>query len=153
MSALRCCILAAGMLALPCAAEAGEDDVAAQVRATEAAFASTMAERDLEAFRGFLDPEAVFFNGAEADRGKQAVSARWAAYFEGETAPFSWAPETVAVLDSGSLALSSGPVYDPSGARVATFTSVWRLSPDGRWLIVFDKGARYCDPPGPDEAQ
>ena len=148
MKTLRACLLLTALLTVPGLAPAGVEDAAAQVRAAEAAFAATMAERDLDAFRGFLDPEAVFFNGPEADRGKEAVSARWSAYFEGEVAPFSWTPETVEVLDSGDLALSSGPVHDADGVRVATFTSIWRLGPDGRWRVVFDKGARYCPSPG-----
>jgi len=135
------------VISLACLGARAEDDAAAQVRATETAFAASMADRDLAAFRSFLDPEAVFFAGPEADRGAEAVVARWAPYFEGETAPFSWAPETVEVLDSGDLALSSGPVWDPSGARVATFSSIWRRNADGRWLIVFDKGAPHCPKP------
>ncbi len=45
------------------------------------------------------------------------------------------------VLDSGELALSTGPVYDPAGKQVATFNSIWRREPDGSWLIIFDKGS------------
>ena len=36
-----------------------------QVFATERAFAATMAHRDLAAFGGFIDDEAVFLGGAE----------------------------------------------------------------------------------------
>ena len=46
----------------------------------------------------------------------------------------------VEVLDSGTLALSTGPVLDPDGRRVGTFSSVWRREADGAWLVVFDKG-------------
>ena len=59
-------------------------------------------------------------------------------------APFSWEPEQVQVLDSGTLALSSGPVRNPEGKTVATFTSIWRLEAPGVWRIVFDKGNRVC---------
>ena len=45
----------------------------------------------------------------------------------------------MAVLDSGRLGLSSGPVFDPAGERVGTFNSVWRRT-EGEWKIVFDKG-------------
>ena len=48
-------------------------------------------------------------------------------------------------LDSGSLAYSSGPVFDPKGKRVATFNSVWRREADGTWRVVFDKGCNACD--------
>jgi ketosteroid isomerase-like protein len=49
------------------------------------------------------------------------------------------------VLASGTLALSSGPVYDPDGKRAGTFNSTWRKEADGRWRVVFDKGCPPCD--------
>ena len=111
-----------------------------QVRATEIAFAMTMANRDLDAFATHLADEAVFFGSRGVYRGPEAIVAAWAPFFEGETAPFSWAPEFVEVLESGTLALSSGPVRDPEGQEIGTFNSVWRLEPDGVWRVVFDKG-------------
>jgi ketosteroid isomerase-like protein len=60
-------------------------------------------------------------------------------------APFSWEPSEVVVLASGNLALSSGPVRDPSGRIVATFTSVWRQEAPGEWRVIFDKGNDVCD--------
>jgi hypothetical protein len=47
-------------------------------------------------------------------------------------------------LDSGSLAMTSGPVYDPAGKVFARFTSVWRLEAPNTWRIVFDKGNDVC---------
>lgn len=123
--------------------------IAEQVRAAEAAFAATMAARDHEAFGTFLDEEAVFFGGQGAIRGKAAVMAAWKKFYEGEKAPFSWEPRIVEVLDSGTLALSSGPVRDPSGKEVAAFNSIWRLNADGQWKVVFDKGSPVCDPEKP----
>jgi ketosteroid isomerase-like protein len=114
-----------------------------QVRQTETAFAKSMADRDHAAFVSFLADETVWF-GRRVLRGKDAVATAWKPYYEGATAPFSWRPETVEVLDSGTLALSSGPVFDPSGRQTGTFTSVWRREKDGRWKIVFDKGCPYC---------
>lgn len=114
-----------------------------EVWRAETAFAQTMAERDLSTFRTFLSSEAVFW-GAGPARGPEAIVAAWRGYFEGAVAPFAWRPETVEVLASGTLAFSSGPVFDPSGRRVGTFNSVWQRQPDGRWLVVFDKG---CPPP------
>jgi hypothetical protein len=57
------------------------------------------------------------------------------------------------VLDSGSLALSAGPVRDAAGQRFATFNSIWRLEADGEWRIVFDKGSRDCEAPAPAAAE
>lgn len=110
-----------------------------QVIDTERAFARTMAERNFEAFAAFISEEAVFFE-AETLRGRQAIAAQWQPRFEGPTAPFSWEPQRVEVLESGSLALSTGPVYSPDGQVVATFHSVWRQEEPGRWRIIFDIG-------------
>jgi ketosteroid isomerase-like protein len=120
-------------------------DLQRQVADTERAFAKTMADRDHAAFASFLSDETIFFSGARALRGKQQVADAWKRYYDGPAAPFSWQPEAVAVLDSGTLALSSGPVRNPQGKLVATFTSIWRLEAPGTWRIVFDKGNDVCD--------
>jgi len=120
------------------------DSLARQVRERERAFAATMAARDHAAFGTFVSEEALFF-GRTVLRGRQAVVAAWARYFEGPAAPFSWEPESAEVLGSGTLALTGGPVRDPSGRRVGTFNTVWRLEADGVWRVVFDKGCPPCD--------
>jgi len=119
-------------------------ELAAQVRATEIAFAKSMADRDHAAFTAHLADEAVFF-GRGVLRGKTAVAEGWKRLYEGPKAPFSWEPEKVEVLASGTLGLSSGPVYDPDGKRVGTFNSIWRREADGQWRIVFDNGCPPCD--------
>jgi len=111
-----------------------------ELRAAETAFARTMADRDLEAFKSFLAEETVFFSGNQTLRGPDEVAAAWARFFEGEAAPFSWGPEAVAVLESGTLGFSSGPVLSPEGERIGTFNSVWRRLGEGKWEIVFDRG-------------
>lgn len=115
-----------------------------QVRETETAFAKTMADRDHEAFTAFLSPEAVFVSAATT-RGSEEVAGQWKPFFAEPEAPFSWRPETVEVLDSGTLALSTGPVHDAGGKLISRFTSIWRLEAPGQWRIVFDKGAKVCE--------
>jgi ketosteroid isomerase-like protein len=127
----------------PLRKSAGVEELREQVRKTEEAFARTMAQRDLTAFAGFLAPEAVFL-GEEPLHGAKAVVAGWAKYFQGPTAPFSWAPESVEVIESGGLAISKGPVFDPQGTRVGTFVSTWRREPNGKWRIVLDTGCPPC---------
>src|SRR3954451_527599 len=83
-----------------------------EVRRTEIAFAKTMADRDPAAFASFLSKETIFMSNGRVTRGAKQVSERWKGFFEGAPAPFSWAPESIEVLDSGSLAMSSGPVRD-----------------------------------------
>lgn len=119
----------------------------AQVADVERAFAKTMADRDLAAFSVFISEEAVFFSGPEPRRGKQQVTEFWKRFYEGKEAPFSWEPESVEVLESGTLALSSGPVRDPAGKQIATFTSIWRQEQPGVWRIIFDKGNDVCADP------
>jgi ketosteroid isomerase-like protein len=144
------CLVAA--LAVGCAAPpprtvtpAERDVLRAEVAATERAFAKSMADRDHGEFTAFLSEEAVFFSGPTPLRGKAAVAAGWKRFFERKDAPFSWEPEKVEVLDSGTLALSSGPVRDRAGKLVGTFTSVWRLEAPGTWRIVLDKGDDACE--------
>ncbi len=115
-----------------------------ELRATETAFARTMADRDHAAFATFLADETIFFGRNGEIRGKKAVLDAWASYFEGKEAPFSWKPETVSVLDSGTLGLSSGPVFGPDGKQFSSFSSIWRKKADGKWEIIFDKGCPYC---------
>ena len=133
------------MLVAGAASSATNAELAAQVRAAETAFAKAMADRKLDAFESFVAEDAVFYDGEGVLRGKAAVVSGWKQFFEGEQAPFSWAPESVEVLDSGTLAMSSGSVRDPAGTQVAVFNSIWRLEKDGRWRVVFDKGCPVCE--------
>jgi ketosteroid isomerase-like protein len=120
-------------------------DLQEQVRRRETAFAKTMADRDAAAFARFLADETVFLSNGRVTRGAKQVAERWKPYFDGPKPPFSWAPETVEVLASGTLAMSSGPVRDPDGKRIGTFHSVWRREAGGIWKIVLDNGCPACD--------
>jgi ketosteroid isomerase-like protein len=126
--------------ALPGVAQARQE-----VFATERAFAKTMADRDLQAFAGFIADEAVFFSEPGPLRGRREVVDAWARYYKDPAAPFSWEPDEVEVLASGTLALSSGPVRNAQGKVFARFSSIWRREAPGTWRIVFDKGNAVCD--------
>jgi len=122
-----------------------DDELRQQVMATERAFAKTMADRDFAAFKTFIADDAVFFSGTRTLRGKQQVSDAWQRLYATPAVPFSWVPEQVEVLATGNLALSSGPVLDPTGKPIATFMSIWRAESPGVWRIVFDKGNDICN--------
>ncbi len=138
----------AGIALGGCAVSARADraaDLRQQVFEAERAFARTMADRDHRAFASFVADEAVFFGEPAPLRGKQQVVDWWARYYTGPAAPFSWEPQEVEVLDSGTLALSSGPVRDAQGKVVARFSSIWRREAPGTWRVVFDKGSEVCN--------
>jgi ketosteroid isomerase-like protein len=116
-----------------------------EVDATERAFARTMAQRDFAGFARFIAEDAVFIEDPEPLRGRARVVADWKVLYTQPEAPFSWEPERVEVLASGQLALTSGPVHDPKGRLIGTFTSIWRREPSGVWRIVFDRGNAACD--------
>lgn len=111
-----------------------------EVAAVENAFAKTMTERDFDTFKTFLAPDTIFWGGDGPLRGKDAVMAAWAGFYQGKTAPFSWRSETVMVNEGGKIAFSTGPVSNPEGEVFAYFNSVWRRNDDGAWQIIFDKG-------------
>lgn len=116
-----------------------------EVRRIEIAFARTMADRDHPAFVKFLAQDAVFGGSPRVLRGPAEIAQGWKSFFEGPAAPFSWEPEQVEVIESGTLAFSSGPVRNPSGKRTGTFNSVWRRQAGGEWKVVFDRGCPACD--------
>lgn len=131
-------------------AQSPTPELALQVRAAESTFAASLANRDIAAFAALVAEDAIFYGQEGATRGRAAVVESWRPLFQGEKAPFSWKPGTVEVLSSGTLALSSGPVYDASGKQFGNFNSVWRKTPKGTWEVVFDKGCPACQcPPKP----
>jgi ketosteroid isomerase-like protein len=139
-------LLLTTVMMLAAGAAAPREKEAAEVRAAETAFAKTLADRDAKAFESYVSDEALFFGRAGAVmRGKAAVVAGWKPLFEGPEAPFSWAPEQVEVLDSGTLAISYGPVRGPDGKTVSTFQSIWRKEAKGKWKVIFDKGCPVCE--------
>jgi ketosteroid isomerase-like protein len=142
-------LLAAMALVQACASlprSANPASARQQVMDTERAFARTMADGNHAGFTSFLSEGASFFSGdTTALRGKAAVAAAWKPLFDAASASFSWEPDHVEVLESGTLALSTGPVHDPAGKVVGRFNSIWRREAPGRWRIVFDKGSPVCN--------
>jgi ketosteroid isomerase-like protein len=116
------------------------------VKAAETAFAKTMADRRLDQFADFVAEDAVFV-GAAMNIGRARVVEKWSGFFKAPQAPFSWAPDAVAVAADGRTAISTGLARDPAGKIVSRFTSIWRKDPDGRWRVIADQGVDACECP------
>jgi ketosteroid isomerase-like protein len=136
------------VVAIPANANKATDEslavLAGQVRATEIAFAKTLADRDVKTFTSMIAPDVIWLADVPL-RGPAEVLKNWQKFFDAAKPPFSWAPEIVEVQDGGKLALSTGPVFSPEGKRVGTYTSIWRREASGKWHIIFDRGCPACD--------
>ena len=137
-------LVALNVVAIPAMASGSLTELAAQVRATEIAFAKTLADRDIKTFTRMIAPDVIWLADKPL-RGPAEVVANWQKFFDAAQPPFSWAPELVEVQEGGKLALSTGPVTDPAGKRVGTYTSIWRREASGEWRIIFDRGGPVCD--------
>ncbi len=115
-----------------------------QVIEREKAFAKTIVDRDFAAFGTFVSEEAIFYSGPTPLIGKERVLDNWSYFYKSKTAPFTWSPSKVEVLESGKLAISSGPVLDEMGQCILEYTSIWRLESDNEWRVIFDKGNQSC---------
>lgn len=116
------------------------------LRATELAFAKSVADKDLDQFKAFLAQDAVFASGPTL-RGPEAIAQAWSYYFAPGAPPLLWCPTRVEVLGSGELGMTTGPYEtlaksENDGTRRVrgVFFSVWRRQSDGSWRIVFDSG-------------
>ncbi len=131
-------------------------DIVDDARCREIAFSKSAENKDIEAFRSFLDGDARFVGGAVA-RGPDEIVAAWQAFFADDGPAIKWRPQFVEVLEDGTLALTRGPfrmiAKDQDGNPVehwGTFNSIWRKNADGEWRVVFDAGNQAAAPPDED---
>ncbi|MBT8088532.1 MAG: nuclear transport factor 2 family protein [Gammaproteobacteria bacterium] len=122
-------------------------DPETEVRCREIAFSQSAENRDIDAFKSFLDDDARFV-GNGALRGPEEIAAAWQVFFDDDGPRIKWRPQFVEVLENGKLALTRGPyemvAADEDGNPAVTwgtFNSVWRLHADGYWRVVFDAGS------------
>ena len=140
--ALLACVLslfAFHALAAPLPSPADLAATAAEVKAAEIAFATTMADRKFDRFADFVADDAVF-NGDKPHIGKPAVLEAWKGFFGATPAPFSWSPDAIAPTADGRYAISTGLARDAAGRVISRFTSIWRKDADGHWRVVADQG-------------
>lgn len=135
------------------AGAAGTDADRAILKATEATFASTVAEKNKEKFAAMLDDDAVFVGPSGVKRGKVAIAQSWSAFFADDAPSFEWHAATVELTGDRTIALTRGPWVIRSKGKDGkvveqrgTFNSVWRKGQDGSWKIVFDAGCPCEDP-------
>jgi ketosteroid isomerase-like protein len=134
----------------PAVAVEDGNELADSLRATELAFATSVAAKDREAFAAFLDEEAVFAAG-QVFKGKGAVVEGWAGFFAPNGPQLEWEPDSVVVRGDGTLGLSQGPftltLRNPEGEEIVQrgrFISVWERRENGEWKILFDSGCPPC---------
>ena len=135
-----------GILLLALSSVGGSADLAEELRATEVAFAGAAEARDVDRFSSFLAADAVFSGSGRELRGPEAIVEAWSVFFADNGPSITWRPETVSVLDDGSLGMTSGPyrvvTRSPAGEEsilTGTFFSVWRRT-DAGWRIILDGG-------------
>lgn len=128
-------------------------DVTSDVRCREIAFSQSVENKDIEAFKSFLDEDARFV-GRSVVSGRDAITDAWKVFFTDDGPDIKWRPQFVEVLEDGTLALTRGPYRmigeDADGNSVeqwGTFNSVWRMSSNGKWRVVFDAGDVAASPP------
>jgi ketosteroid isomerase-like protein len=117
-----------------------------EVKCREIGFSKSVESRNSEQFRLFIDPDARFV-GNSVSKGIDAIVERWSIFLTVGGSSIKWRPQFVEVLEDGKLALTRGPykmtTTDEDGTVTehwGTFNSVWRLSEDGQWRVVFDAG-------------
>jgi ketosteroid isomerase-like protein len=142
-----CLMLAAAAASSGTHARDASSDLKRQVMEAERKFAASMKARDFDAFKRFIADEAIFLGAEGPLRGKAAIAKGWRKFYDKPQAPFSWEPEEVEVVESGTLAYSGGPIFDASGRRIGRFNSIWRLKAPGQWEVVFDRGSDFGPPP------
>jgi uncharacterized protein (TIGR02246 family) len=151
-------LLAASLLAAPSGSApaaagppAGAEPPAAAVAAADRALAAAVAAGDPETFAALLAEDALFLGTGEL-RGREAVVAGWAPFFEpGGAARLAWEPTESVVAASGDLAYTTGDytltVAAEDGAASVTpghYLTVWRREGEGPWRVAAD-GTRVED--------
>jgi hypothetical protein len=120
----------------------------------EQTFARSVERHDARAFAEHLHAGAIFDAGhAEADRGRDAVTAGWAPILAGTTIALRWRPGIVHIGGEPGIAISRGPYIlqrSQDGAevvRVGFYQTVWlRDARDRVWRVLYDAGASTAQP-------
>lgn len=119
----------------------------------ERSFAASVEAHDGRAFAEHLHPGTVFNAGAaEADRGRAAVEASWAAIVEGKALVLRWRPGIVQIGGEPRVAVSKGPYILQTTrdgqplTRVGFYQTIWTKDDAGTWRVLFDGPASTPQP-------
>jgi len=115
----------------------------------EQSFARAVERHDARAFAEHLHAGTIFDAGhADADRGRDAVTASWTPIIAGTTIALRWRSGIVQIGGEPGIAISRGPFIlqrTQGGAdvfRVGFYQTVWlRDARDGVWRVLYDGSA------------
>lgn len=120
---------------LPPAAPASE----AAVRQADETWAKAVAAKSVEQTLAMYDPDAVTAGSAMFPaRGVAAFRSSWASVFAQPGFNLTWRMDAVVVLESGSIAYSSGRWSSTGPDVTGPYLAVWRKQPDGQWKVLID---------------
>ena len=125
-------------------------DLTDDVRCREIGFSKSVENKDVEAFRSFVDADARFVSNRPR-RGIDEIADGWSTFMVDDGPRIRWRPQFVEVLENGELAFSVG-LYEYIGKSedgtetrsYGSFHSTWRLNDDGIWRVVFDAGDQWA---------
>jgi uncharacterized protein (TIGR02246 family) len=158
---LAVALLVAGALPAAALAQGGVSatrfDGAAARRAVQEAdrdLSRASQARDIEAFAALLDSDTLFVSeSGPAARGRDAVRAKWAPFFDPAGPSLTWEPYEGEVSSQGDLGYTRGRFVfrgkDATGKEVTErgeYLTLWRKHADGAWRVVVDSSVPAADP-------
>jgi ketosteroid isomerase-like protein len=120
----------------------------AELLARDRAFDQAAAERGIDGFMEFIDPQVELLPPNEPlQRGREAMRAHWADALS-QKGSVRWQPLEAQTAASGELGYTIG-VYqvhalDEKGQKVdryGKYLTIWRKDKDGQWRVVSDQGS------------
>jgi ketosteroid isomerase-like protein len=150
---------AALFVAWGCAASVSDTREHAEAQMIEAdlKFNEALANRDREAFRGYLAADAKFY-GQRLLTSSDQVLEGWSAFMD-ETSglTLTWAPDVAEAGASGDLGFTRGR-YElrqtgedgETKSQYGYYVSIWRKGEDGLWRAAVDIGTPGVEEPVPE---
>ncbi len=136
MRTLLCVVLLTTAVAAQQRSKDASGDVIA-VHEADAAWAKAIAARSVEQTVACYDPEAVTAGSAMFPaQGLAAFRTQWQQMFTQPGFVLTWKLGRVVVLESGTMAYSSGTWKTRAGQ--GPYLAVWRKQPDGKWKVLVD---------------